>query len=169
LLSYTLYFAENRCGAVVAGEGGLVEVYLPHEQDAGRLSLSLQRKYSGILCGSEGTEVAARLLTRYFKGEIISFDLQVDLTRCTEFQKLVYSKVMEIPYGEVATYGEIARRVGSFGAARGVGSAMARNSLPIIIPCHRVVAANGRIGGFSGGDGILTKQKLLIMEGITSY
>ena len=82
--------------------------------------------------------------------------------RGTEFQRSVWRQLQEIPYGETISYGELARRVGNPKASRAVGSANGANPLPIVIPCHRVIAGNGTLGGFGGG--LPMKQTLLALE-----
>ena len=104
---------------------------------------------------------AALQLNEYFNGKRRSFDLPLDL-RLKGFTRRVLEEVSRIPYGETATYGEVARRVGSPRAARAVGGAVGANPIPIIIPCHRVIAAGGKLGGFGGG--VALKKKLLIHE-----
>ncbi len=101
----------------------------------------------------------------YLAGERTSFDLTVDLRGRTDFQRLVLRAASGVPRGGLATYGEIAREIGRPRAARAVGQALARNPVPIVIPCHRVVAADGSLTGYSGGRGIETKQALLRLEG----
>lgn len=93
---------------------------------------------------------AERQLTDYFSGDRTSFSLPFSLGG-TAFQEKVWQALMEIPYGERATYGEIAKWVGSEKAVRAVGSAIGKNPLPILLPCHRVIQKSGRIGGYSGG------------------
>jgi methylated-DNA-[protein]-cysteine S-methyltransferase len=107
---------------------------------------------------------AARQLNEYFRRERKVFDLPVDLLCASEFAVKVLNAVARIPFGKTTTYGEIARKVGAPKAARAVGGAVGANPVPIIIPCHRVVAANGKLGGFTGG--IDLKKKLLEIEGI---
>jgi O-6-methylguanine DNA methyltransferase len=106
---------------------------------------------------------AARQLTEYSMGKRRSFDLPLDL-RSKGFTRRVQVGVARIPYGKTAAYGEVARRVGSPRAARAVGGAVGANPTPIIIPCHRVVAAGGKLGGFGGG--LPLKRKLLNLEKI---
>ena len=108
---------------------------------------------------------AVRQLREYFAGKLTGFDLPL-APRGTEFQRSVWRQLQEIPYGETISYGELARRVGNPKASRAVGSANAANPLPIVIPCHRVIAANGTLGGFGGG--LPTKQVLLALEQATS-
>ncbi|PVV84097.1 hypothetical protein DD509_05190 [Dehalogenimonas alkenigignens] len=95
-------------------------------------------------------------------GEPVVFKEGLDLTGATEFQQQVYRAACGIPFGETKSYGELAAAIGKPGAARAVGQALGANPLPILIPCHRVVAADGGLGGFSGG--VETKQQLLEME-----
>ena len=104
---------------------------------------------------------AAAQLGAYFAGERRTFDLPA-APRGTAFQKRLWAALAEIPYGETRTYGEIARRLGT--SARAVGRACGANPLPIILPCHRVVAANGGSGGYSGKGGVNTKAFLLALE-----
>ncbi len=108
---------------------------------------------------------AAEQLEAYFDGKRRGFDLPLAPAR-TAYQKDVYRAMSEIPYGSNRSYGEIARALGS--VARAVGQACGSNPIPILIPCHRVLAAGGAIGGFSGGRGAATKRALLAHEGILS-
>lgn len=105
------------------------------------------------------------MLERFAKGEPVDFsDVDVDLSNKTAFQKRVLKATRQLGYGEVATYGEIAHRVGSPAAARAIGMTMARNDCPLIIPCHRVVGAGGKLTGFTSPQGIEMKRRLLQME-----
>lgn len=116
---------------------------------------------------SDITFHAGQLLQRYFQGEQVDFGaIPLVLDASTRFQCKVLSVVRNIPYGEICSYGQVAELCGSPGAARAVGGAMASNPVPIIIPCHRVVAANGRLTGFSAPGGENTKMALLKMEGV---
>ncbi len=106
---------------------------------------------------------AARQLERYFGRKLKRFDLPL-AARGTDFQKRVWEMMREIPYGETATYGGMAMALGS--GPRPVGMACARNPIPIIVPCHRVLGSGGKEGGFSGGRGLPTKRQLLALEGV---
>ena len=98
-------------------------------------------------------------------GEDADFSqVPVDLGGLTHFDRLVLTETREIPRGETRTYGEIAARLGAGGAARAVGRALGANPIPIIIPCHRVVAANGGSGGFSADGGAAVKMRILGIE-----
>ena len=101
-------------------------------------------------------------LGAYFRGELESFSVKLSQNG-TQFQKSVWSALLEIPYGEVVTYGELARAIGRPRASRAVGGANGKNKIPIIVPCHRVVATGG-LGGYSGAGGVATKAWLLNFE-----
>jgi len=106
---------------------------------------------------------AKRQLERYFAGRLTTFDLRL-AARGTDFQKRVWKMMSDIPYGETATYGGMAMALGS--GPRAVGMACGRNPLPIVVPCHRVLGSGGSEGGYSGGQGLKTKHKLLALEGV---
>jgi len=101
-------------------------------------------------------------LRRYLEGEPVDFPDKLDLVEATRFQQNVWQIVRTIPYGETRSYGWVANKLDSPKAARGVGQALTRNPLPIVIPCHRVISSNGSLGGFSGGVEI--KEFLLHLE-----
>ncbi|WEO78338.1 methylated-DNA--[protein]-cysteine S-methyltransferase [Cryobacterium sp. SO2] len=109
---------------------------------------------------------AAQQLTEYFAGDRVAFDVPVRLSRGTEFQRSVWQGLAAIPYGDHLSYGELGRSIGKSGAGRAIGGAVGANPAPILVGCHRVLASNGRITGFSAGEGIPTKQWLLRHEGI---
>lgn len=121
--------------------------------------------------GWQPAEWAPQLVSRlqaYLQGAVDPFsDVELDLPDSTLFQQAVRSAVRSIPYGQTASYAEIARRAGSPRAARGVGGVMASNPIPILIPCHRVVASGGKLGGFSAPRGVDLKRWLLEREGCT--
>lgn len=110
---------------------------------------------------------AAEQLREYFAGTRTGFDLPLDPPG-TDFQRAVWKALTRISYGAVLTYGELARRMGRPGAARAIGQANARNPIPIIVPCHRILASGGGIGGYAGdwgeGEGIARKRWLLAHE-----
>jgi methylated-DNA-[protein]-cysteine S-methyltransferase len=104
---------------------------------------------------------AVRELVEYFNNERTRFTIPLEPTG-TIFQKSVWKYISEIPYGQTQTYGEIANQINS--AARPVGNACGKNPIPLFVPCHRVIGANNRLTGFSGGLGVQTKQALLKHE-----
>ncbi len=101
-------------------------------------------------------------LRRYLEGEPVDFPDKLDLVGASHFQRKVWQTVRAIPYGETRSYGWVANELDLPKAARGVGQALARNPLPIVIPCHRVISSNGSLGGYSGGVEI--KELLLRLE-----
>jgi len=134
------------------------------------ISLSIER--AGALPHDGADESADQVLDRaaeqldeYFSGERTAFELPVRL-RGTEFQRAVWARLNELGFGEVVSYGELGRATGRPTAGRAVGGAVGANPVPIIVPCHRVLASNNRITGYSGGNGIPTKAWLLDHEGI---
>lgn len=108
----------------------------------------------------------AKQLHEYFRGERQSFDLEL-APRGTDFQRLCWSALQHIPYGETRSYSDIAREIGRPAAVRAVGAANGANPIPIVIPCHRVVGSNGSLTGFGGG--IETKRWLLALESPTLF
>jgi methylated-DNA-[protein]-cysteine S-methyltransferase len=106
-------------------------------------------------------------ITRHFEGSLVTFgDVTVDLDRAPPFHRRVYEALRRVPPGKTVTYGELAALAGSPGASRAVGQAMAKNPCPLIVPCHRVLAANGATGGFSSAGGAAVKVAMLAIEGI---
>ena len=138
-----------------------------HESDGAITALTWDdRGPAGDDAASPLLQEAARQLRAYFAGELQDFDLPLT-PQGTAFQKQVYRAMQAIPYGEIKSYGEIAQALE--GCARAVGSACGSNPIPVIIPCHRVLAAGGKPGGFSGLGGLDTKKKLLDLEGCPSW
>jgi methylated-DNA-[protein]-cysteine S-methyltransferase len=110
-------------------------------------------------------EAALAQILEYLAGSRKDFDLKLDRSAMKPFQLKVLNRAIAIPYGQVMTYGQIATEFSSPAASRAVGGALGHNPMPILIPCHRVVAADGRLTGFSAAEGIRTKQWLLELEG----
>lgn len=108
---------------------------------------------------------AKNQLLEYLSGKRTSFDIPLDLDQLSGFQKVVLELTSRIPYGETLTYGQIASLLHNPYASRAVGSALARNPLPILIPCHRVISSSGHLTGYLGSKGIATKKWLLEREG----
>jgi methylated-DNA-[protein]-cysteine S-methyltransferase len=146
----------------VAGSGeGLRGLTLPQESAAEALA-QLDTDIAGAEeCASAFGDLPLRI-QRYFEGERVSFADRLDLRGASPFQRGVWKATRSIPYGEVRSYAWVARQAGNVRACRAVGQAMARNRYPIVVPCHRVVAGDGSLGGFGGG--IELKRRLLDME-----
>ena len=147
---------------VAAGEAGLVR--LSFRQSEASFVAELGRRLGADVVRSPArTADIVHQLRAYFAGERRSFDVRLDLRHTTPFQRRVLLAAARVPDGQVVSYGEIARRIGQPHGSRAVGQALKHNPVPIVIPCHRVIAAGGRIGGYGGGLGI--KRKLLRLEG----
>lgn len=112
----------------------------------------------------EETGIIPRQVGEYLAGKRKAFEVAIDWALCTPFQRQVLEKQMAIPYGETRTYGELAAQLGKPQAARAVGRAGATNPIPLIIPCHRVIGADGSLRGYGAPGGIQTKAWLLAME-----
>lgn len=151
--STSMYFYESQIGriCIIEKDGRITNIYtsdrgLPHDVPLRETSLLKE---------------AARQLGAYFAGELDAFSLPLEPSG-TDFMKQVWTALCEIPYGKTATYGEIAKKVGKPKAARAVGLANNRNPIPIVIPCHRVIGADGSLTGYGGG--LEMKKKLLDLE-----
>jgi methylated-DNA-[protein]-cysteine S-methyltransferase len=155
------------CG-LAWSEAGLARVQLPEKHDAtteARFTKTDAEKWQSKL--PESVANAVRLLTLYARGEAVDFsELVLDFGDMGSFERAVYSALRGVPRGETVTYGVLADLAGSPGAAQAVGTAMARNPWPVVVPCHRVLAAGNKPGGFSAPGGLKTKEKLLAMEGV---
>jgi len=112
----------------------------------------------------EGIHQAATQIKEYMEGKREAFDLLIDWSGATDFQRVVLGAVYAIPYGETRSYGQIAAQIGKPKASRAVGRANATNPIPLVIPCHRVIGADGHLRGYGAGEGIKTKAWLLDME-----
>lgn len=108
---------------------------------------------------------ASQQLQEYLQGQRLTFELPVDLSALTPFQRTVLQAACQIPRGQVLTYGDLAQRIGRPHAARAVGQALRRNPIPIVVPCHRVLGSDGKLHGYLGQSGIQTKARLLQLEG----
>lgn len=150
---------------VAVGEKGLLAVHTHGEQDAFLADLQRRFPQAEILWDTPPARAAGRQVQEYLNGEREQFDLPIDWSVLTPFQRAVLRQTLAIPRGETRTYGEIAAAVGKPRAARAVGRAQATNPMPIVIPCHRVVARDGSLHGYGRFNGLETKAWLLWLEG----
>jgi methylated-DNA-[protein]-cysteine S-methyltransferase len=142
---------------------GLACVAFP-DQERDQLLARFARELSPrILEAAAPTDEARRELDEYFEGDRTRFDVQVDRRMIGRFAWTVLSETRRVPFGRTATYGEVAAKIGRPKAARAVGSALGSNPIPIVIPCHRVVGAGGKLTGYAGG--LPRKELLLELEG----
>ena len=155
------------CG-IVWGDRGVVGVQLPEASESAARA-RVQREFPDALESPAPPDVQRALegIVALLRGEAkdLSF-IQLDMRQVAPFNRRVYEVARTIPPGATLSYGEIAARLGEPGAARDVGSALGQNPFAIVVPCHRVLAAGGKIGGFSARGGIRTKLRLLSIEGV---
>ena len=162
--------AIGRCGIAWA-ERGIVGVQLPEAQPAATRT-RLRRRFPAAVEAPPSPLVrrAIARVTALLDGEAVDLtDLELDMEQLPPFQRRVYEAARAIPVGATLTYGEIAARIGEPGAARAVGQALGANPFALIVPCHRVLAAGGKPGGFSAPGGVTTKLRLLATEGASAF
>ncbi len=160
---YTTRF-ESAVGSfqLASTDRGLAYVQLPKAAGRGFSGWQL-RCMRDAECreGYEPNRIAAKQILEYLEGKRTEFDLDLDL-QGTPFQLDVWNALRDIPYGEVRTYSDVAQAIGRPKAVRAVGTANGANPLSLVVPCHRVIAAGGKLGGYGGG--LPLKKKLLAME-----
>ena len=164
LLDVAYTTAESPVGRLLlaATPAGLVRVAYDVEDHDRVLDVLAHRISPRVLRAPRRLDAAARQLDEYFSGRRRVFDLPLDLSLSTGFRQLVQRRLPEIGYGQTRTYGQVAELVGSPRAVRAVGTACATNPLPVVVPCHRVLRADGTPGGYVGGPG--AKKTLLRLE-----
>ncbi|MFQ5880164.1 MAG: methylated-DNA--[protein]-cysteine S-methyltransferase [Dehalococcoidia bacterium] len=148
--------------AIALGEKGLRAATLPQSSRQAAMAEVTALGADAPATDGELGDLPQRLRL-YARGEAVAFPDRLDLSHATPFLRAVWQATREIPRGQTRPYSWLAQRVGRPGAARAVGQAMRRNPLPIVIPCHRVVAADGGLGGYGGGLDL--KHTLLRLEG----
>ena len=163
---FTLFDTDiGRCG-IAWGACGVAGVQLPERSDH-ETRTRLLRKCPDASEASPPPDVQRVIddIVALLRGEAIDLSKVVlDMARLGEFERRVYDVARTIPLGTTLTYGEIATRLGDRGLARDVGQALGRNPFPIVVPCHRVLAAGGKAGGFSANGGLTTKLRMLTIE-----
>jgi methylated-DNA-[protein]-cysteine S-methyltransferase len=172
---FALFDTAVGCCGVAWRDGGIVGVALPARLDSSERTpgLAATRSYltaehPGVVETPPPPEVAAAIdgMVALLAGEPVDLaDVRLDLSGVPAFHQQVYDVARAIPPGSTLTYGEVAARLGLPGAAQAVGQALGRNPVPIIVPCHRVTAAGGALGGFSAPGGAATKERMLRIEG----
>lgn len=160
-----LHTAIGRCG-IAWGPQGIRALQLPEPDDAATLR-RMFRRGGALLPGTPPQEVhdAIVRVQALLEGEPVDLrDVRLDMAGIGEFHRRVYELSREILAGQTRTYGELAAELGDAGASRAVGQALGANPFAVIVPCHRVLAAGGRSGGFSAGGGVSTKLRILLIE-----
>jgi methylated-DNA-[protein]-cysteine S-methyltransferase len=151
---------------------GLVALALPERDDAATEKRLIAKSHSaGKAAPPQPIADAIALIRKYCAGERVDFSsVPLDLSGIDSERQRIYETMRALAFGETTTYGALARQAGApesdWEAAQRVGAAMGRNPIPIVVPCHRVLAAGGKPGGFSAYGGTATKEKLLALEGI---
>jgi methylated-DNA-[protein]-cysteine S-methyltransferase len=167
LQGFTLFdTAVGRCG-IAWGSRGILGVQLPERHDSATRA-RLIRRYPNAMEVPPPPDVQRAIedMVALLRGEKRDLSaIPLDMDRVPPFHRLVYAVARTIPPGSTLSYGDIAARLGDPAAARDVGEAMGQNPFPLIVPCHRVLAAGGKVGGFSAAGGITTKLRLLSIEG----
>jgi methylated-DNA-[protein]-cysteine S-methyltransferase len=164
LLDVAYDFAETPVGTLLlaATDHGLCRISYDPEPE--RETEQLARTFGArVLRSAKPVDPVRRQLDEYFSGQRRRFELEVDLSAAAPFSRTVLERLAKIPHGEVTTYGALARAAGHPRAARAVGTVMNRNPVPIVLPCHRVIGADGRLVGYGGG--LDRKRLLLTLEG----
>jgi methylated-DNA-[protein]-cysteine S-methyltransferase len=166
---------------IATTEAGIVSVGL-NVETAPFVDGLARRLHGSVLPAEDGDvpaewpamlDEATRQIREFFAGERQRFDVPIDL-RVSDWDRLVLTGAARLHFGETASYGELARRIGRPGAAQAVGGAMGRNPLPLLIPCHRIIGAGGALGGYGGSTfadrevGLAIKRRLLALEGPTT-
>jgi methylated-DNA-[protein]-cysteine S-methyltransferase len=153
---YSIYESPISPMIIVGDEIGITNIYL---------NKVFKESFNKYIRNDKFFEKVINQLDDYFHGKLYKFDLKLNPIG-TDFQKKVWNKLVEIPYGQVCSYKDIANSIGNIKACRAVGMANSKNPIPIIIPCHRVIGSNGRLTGYAGGLDV--KEKLLNLEGIVT-
>ena len=157
--------AFGECG-MAWNERGVCAVWLPQTRSGDLRSRIARRLASAVEAAPDGAAAdAVRGVRALLAGAPSDFeDVAVDLEQASPFQRSVYNVTRAIPAGRVLTYGAVAERIGPGATAQAVGQALGANPVPLIVPCHRVIAAHGRLGGFSAPGGTAVKRRLLALE-----
>jgi methylated-DNA-[protein]-cysteine S-methyltransferase len=164
---YALFETAIGTCAIVWGARGIVGTQLP-EAGRGAAVRRLQRRFPDAHSARPAPAIATAMarIEAVLAGAKDDFaDLALDWRTVSAFDRAVYREAQAIPRGETVTYGTLAARLGDAGRAQAIGQALGRNPWPIVVPCHRITAADGRMGGFSAPGGQATKLKLLEIEG----
>ncbi len=160
-LKYTIFPTDMGWTGIIGSTQGLLSVTLPQRSSQEALKLLGDRVNQAIRSPETFNDLTKRL-RRYFSGQKTGFPDKLDLSGATLFQHDVWQATRLIPYGESRSYAWVADQINKPKATRAVGQALGKNPLPVIIPCHRVIASDGKLGGFSGG--LEMKRRLLQLE-----
>ncbi|HUQ41535.1 MAG TPA: methylated-DNA--[protein]-cysteine S-methyltransferase [Candidatus Limnocylindrales bacterium] len=147
---------------IAVGPKGVLSIHYGKEPSHGELARIVRTYGPGVLPDPRKADPVARQLDQYFDGKRRTFDLDVDLSTLTEFQRKILAATARVAYGDVATYAKVAAKAGNERASRAAGAALGSNPVPIVVPCHRILASDGTLGGYAGG--LPAKRVLLQLE-----
>ena len=147
---------------IAVGPRGVVNIHYGATPDARELVRITHAYGPGVLPDRRACDRVLTELDQYFAGRRRSFDVPVDLATLTPFQQRILTATARVPYGELTTYKVVARQAGNEQASRAAGAALGANPVPIVVPCHRIVATDGTLGGYAGG--LVAKRRLLALE-----
>ena len=147
---------------IAVGPKGVLAIHYGAEPSALELARIVRSYGPGVLPDARRADPIARQLDQYFNGKRRDFDVAVDLSPLTDFQRRILGATARVPFGNVSTYAKVAAKAGSEKASRAAGQALGANPIPIVVPCHRILASDGSLGGYAGG--LDAKRRLLGLE-----
>jgi methylated-DNA-[protein]-cysteine S-methyltransferase len=147
---------------IAVGPKGVLAIHYGAEPSPLELGRIVRTYGPGVLPDARRADPVARELDQYFAGKRRRFDVAVDLSPLTTFQRRILAATAAVEFGDVSTYARVAARAGSAKASRAAGQALGSNPIPIVVPCHRILASDGSLGGYAGG--LDAKRRLLSME-----
>ena len=155
------------CAAARTGLGVCAFVLPMEDRDAAEAAV--RRLAPGAASLPRGMAGLVRQVQRYFDGRRVEFEADLDFTAATAFQRRVWRQACLVPYGRVMTYAGLAMGIGQPRATRAAAGALARNPIPLLVPCHRIVGSDGSLAGFSAAGGVETKRAMLALEGVPMF
>ena len=161
-MDYSIFKTTWGFFGLVADGKRLLGTFLPDTEQ--RVLAAIRRHWPDATEHADALPPFRRQVIDYFEGKRKTFNVDIDVSHMTPFRQAVIEACRRIPYGQTASYGDLARAAGNPGAARAAGSTMACNPLPLVVPCHRVLCSDGTIGGFSSPRGVEQKKRLLTLE-----
>lgn len=147
---------------IAVGPKGVLAIHYGNAPSHGELARIVRTYGPGVLPDARRADPVARELDQYFSGKRKTFDVAVDLSTLTAFQRGILGATARVGFGEVSTYAKVAAKAGSERASRAAGQALGSNPVPIVVPCHRILASDGSLGGYAGG--LAAKRVLLQLE-----
>lgn len=164
MMHYTIFNTAWGAFGFVEHNKRLLATFLPRIRQ--EIKRAIRASWPDAIEASDPLPRFRQAVVDYFEGKRTRFPIEIDVSSMPPFHQSVLAACRRIPYGQTASYADLARAVGKPNAARAVGGAMARNPLPLVVPCHRVLSADGSIGGFSSTDGVDEKARLLRLENV---